>query len=244
MVLEIHSVEEFAKYLQHSTLVTWWSAEWCGPCKAIAPFVVSLASKYPNIKFIKINIDTQKELASRFQIASIPSFITFKNGKLVERVSGANPAAIEKLVVKLTEPSTPNVSTGRCPPGYTSLKGSVTKNQLEGLNVKEQGLADVLISKKGHMESDCDEQMILSVPFNASVKLHSIELTVQDLQKAPKMIKLFINQAFTFDDVDSMPVIQEIELTKDDYKPVDDAFIALVEVKFVKFQKVPKLNVL
>ena len=72
-------------------LVDFW-AEWCRPCKMLAPVMSELASDYEDkIKVCKVNLDESPELASRFQIASIPTVLYFENGKLRESLVGLRP---------------------------------------------------------------------------------------------------------------------------------------------------------
>lgn len=65
-------------------------ADWCGPCRLTSPLVEELANELPNVKFIKINVDENSELASRYSIFSIPTFLFFKNGEVVHQLVGAN----------------------------------------------------------------------------------------------------------------------------------------------------------
>ena len=70
-------------------IVDFW-APWCGPCKVMGPTFKSVASKYPlKTLFGKVNTQDEQQLASRFNIQSIPTLIMFKDGKEVQRVSGA-----------------------------------------------------------------------------------------------------------------------------------------------------------
>ena len=75
-------------------------ADWCNPCKMMAPTVAKLAEAYEGkVKVGKINVDEQPELASEFSIMSIPTLVVMKNGKIVQQVSGARPknAILEML---------------------------------------------------------------------------------------------------------------------------------------------------
>jgi len=63
-------------------------ATWCGPCKMTAPIIDQLADEYKNIKFVKVDVDQNGELASEYSIFSIPTFIIFKDGKVVSQFSG------------------------------------------------------------------------------------------------------------------------------------------------------------
>ena len=71
-------------------LVDFW-ASWCGPCRMVSPIVDEIAKERSDIKVGKINVDEQQELASAFQIMSIPTLVVVKNGKIVSQSLGARP---------------------------------------------------------------------------------------------------------------------------------------------------------
>jgi thioredoxin 2 len=74
-----------------SVLVDCW-APWCGPCRTLSPIIDELASDYANaVKVVKLNVDENPLTASQYGIRSIPTMLFFKDGKMVDKVSGAIP---------------------------------------------------------------------------------------------------------------------------------------------------------
>lgn len=72
-------------------LVDFW-AEWCGPCKMIAPVLEEIAAENPDsIRIAKLNVDEAQGVARRFEVMSIPTLILFKDGEPVKRMVGAKP---------------------------------------------------------------------------------------------------------------------------------------------------------
>lgn len=69
-------------------LVDFWAA-WCGPCRMLAPIIDEVAKEYEGkVKVGKVNVDEEQELAVRYGIASIPTVLLFKNGKIVNKTIG------------------------------------------------------------------------------------------------------------------------------------------------------------
>jgi thioredoxin 1 len=73
------------------TLIDFW-AEWCGPCKMIAPMIDELATEYSGkAKVAKINVDNEAELAAKFRVNSIPTLLIIKDGQEAKRFVGVTP---------------------------------------------------------------------------------------------------------------------------------------------------------
>ncbi len=83
----------FQEVLESDTLVfVDFYADWCGPCKMIAPTVDSLAEEYNGrVKFARVNVDESPDLARRYGVKSIPTLLIFRKGKPVRTMVGASP---------------------------------------------------------------------------------------------------------------------------------------------------------
>jgi thioredoxin 1 len=73
---------------EEPTLVDFW-ASWCGPCQMMLPVIDEMAKEAKGYKVAKVNIDENSDLASKFNVMSIPTFLIFREGKVVDQISGA-----------------------------------------------------------------------------------------------------------------------------------------------------------
>lgn len=76
-------------------------ADWCGPCKMIAPIVEKLSVANPQIVFVKVNVEEAQELTSKYGISGMPTFLAFVNGAKSNEIVGADKAGIERIIASM-----------------------------------------------------------------------------------------------------------------------------------------------
>jgi len=88
-----------AEVAKGTTLVDFW-ASWCGPCRMLAPVIEEMSESAKGVKFGKVDISNEQELAGKFGVMSIPTLILFKDGEEVDRLIGAYPREIIEKWIK------------------------------------------------------------------------------------------------------------------------------------------------
>lgn len=162
-------------------------------------------------------------------------------------MQGANPTTLEAKIVELAgtptgqDSSSEESSSSQYGP-HVELSSFITKSGCECLNESDDHpLGHCLDSnKQTYLESDCDEQLIITLAFSQPIKLHSIKIKAPE-EYGPKTLKLFLNQprSLDFDKAETSEPIQQLELKAEDL--VDDA--KPVPLKYVKFQNVNSLTI-
>ena len=79
-------------------VVDFW-AKWCGPCKALIPRLEQMESEYPNVTFVKVDVDENMDAALDLGIRSVPTIIVYDGNKLVDRSQGAKPDTYYKEIL-------------------------------------------------------------------------------------------------------------------------------------------------
>lgn len=213
-----------------------FTATWCGPCQRMAPIFQQYAAKYPRAVFLKVDVDQCQETAAAQGVSAMPTFIFYRNKTKVDRLQGADPTGLESKIQQYYGSEEGEDSEGIA--GHMDLAPFITKSQCECLNeTDEHPLAHALTSGGGYLQSDCDEQLIISIAFNQAVKIHSLKIKAP-ADKGPKNIRLFINQPRTldFDLADSYTSIQDLVLTPEDLEGNP------ANLRYVKFQSVQNLQ--
>ncbi|KUJ22329.1 DUF1000-domain-containing protein [Mollisia scopiformis] len=278
----INSLGQFEGLLKSSRIVvTDFHAVWCGPCKTIAPIFEQLSQQLsrPNlITFVKVDVDQQKEIASKYGITAMPTFMIFKQGKVEEKIQGADPRKLQAVIKKLAAEADGSSSSGfgasgsgsswrkgDLPRGYGDITDQIEVKGLELLNAdSEFGSVRVLIDgakptglsggkaaaskEKDWVESDTDEQLMMFMPFQSTLKVHTIQITSlppkaeedDEVPMRPKTVQIYPNRAHIlgFEEAEDIPATQSITLSEKDW---DETGTATIPLRFVKFQNVTSL---
>lgn len=88
MVKLIKTEEKFNREIMNDKVVVDFFANWCGPCKMLAPIVEEVSNELEKITFIKVDIDEIESLPRQFDIMSIPTLLVFEKGELIKRHTG------------------------------------------------------------------------------------------------------------------------------------------------------------
>jgi thioredoxin len=284
--VHITSPGQFSSLLNSSRVVVVdFFADWCGPCKAIAPVYEQLSSQLSRpgqITFTKVDTEAQKAIASTYNISSLPTFVIFKAGRETKRITGADPKGLDAAVKQLAREAGEADASGAeasgsfesgerwlgaaAPRSYGDITDQVEIQGLDFLNVDSQtGSKRVLFAsekpsslqsskgkgkaasagEKDWIQSDTDEQLMLFVPFQASLKLHTIHLTSvaddDDEVMRPKSVRLFSNRSYVlgFDEAEDTAATQVIEIQESDWDAATHT--VKLELRYVKFQNISSL---
>jgi thioredoxin-like negative regulator of GroEL len=165
----------------------------------VAPVYERLSSSFSRpgkITFVKVNTDEQQEIAQEYGITALPTFMVFRQGRAAEKIRGADVKQLQRVVADLRglagESSDASWPRTALPKGYADITDEVEVRGLDMLNADAAlGAASVLFGSgepsglaeagaadaSDWVESDTDEQLMLYVPFQAQLKLHTIQVS-------------------------------------------------------------------
>ncbi|EPY82696.1 thioredoxin-like protein [Camelus ferus] len=208
----------------------------CGPCLRIAPAFSSMSNKYPQAVFLEVDVHQCQGTAATNNISATPTFLFFRNKVRIDQYQGADAVGLEEKIKQHLENDPGSNEDTDIPKGYMDLMPFINKAGCECLNESdEHGFDNCLRKDMTFLESDCDEQLLITVAFNQPVKLYSMKFQGPDNGQGPKYVKIFINlpRSMDFEEAERSEPTQALELTEDDIK--EDGIVPL---RYVKFQNV------
>ncbi|XP_061334836.1 thioredoxin-like protein 1 [Pezoporus flaviventris] len=208
----------------------------CGPCLRIAPAFSSLSTKYPQAAFLEVDVHQCQGTAASNNIAATPTFLFFRNKVRVDQYQGADPMGLEEKIKQHLENEAGNGEAADIPKGYMDLLPFVNRAGCECLNESdEHGFENCLRKDASYLESDCDEQLLMTVAFSQPVKLYSMKFQGPDNGQGPKSVKLFINlpRSMDFAEAERSEPTQALELSPEDIREAGS-----IPLRYVKFQNV------
>ncbi|KAH8712114.1 thioredoxin-like protein [Phaeosphaeriaceae sp. PMI808] len=158
-IVSATSASHFSQLVSGSTyIIVDFYADWCGPCKAIAPHFQKLAeaeTKPGKMQFVKVDVDSQQDIARKYGVSAMPTFLVLKSGSVVDTIRGANPSALTAAVRKAANDtsgpgasSTAFQSKGRTLGSASEPSTTVNQGALGGLQnllVGNGGLSDIIV---------------------------------------------------------------------------------------------------
>ncbi len=202
---QVSSTAEFNSLLaENSLFVVNFTAEWCGPCRAISPKIEQLAEQNKKVKIVKVDVGLA-DVAKKYNVSVIPTFCFFHNQKEISRVTGASFPQIQTQVNNLAnlssanDISSPDGKSGSSssssasnflseikkyiPKGYDTLNSIIDKTQLDGLNITPlyskntlqlSTIFELSHKKESEFVSDADSQILIFIPFHNHSKVYSV----------------------------------------------------------------------
>jgi thioredoxin len=106
-MIHLTTETQFYELIKNNNLVVLdFSATWCGPCKVLTPQLESLSTVYPNVVFLKVDVDEFEDISSTHNVSAMPTIMFYNNGQLIEHetvVGGGQINKIEQVIQKYSD---------------------------------------------------------------------------------------------------------------------------------------------
>eukprot|EP01035_Chromulina_nebulosa_P021027 gene21027-27250_t len=212
MVKEVINSADFTKEISvPGLIVVDFFATWCGPCVNIAPFIEQLSIKYPQVKFLKVDVDKNKDIAGVYQVSAMPTFIFLKNRQVIDQLKGADPHGLEAKVNQHKVDVDPFSGTK----GFTIGKQSVDDYPTNSRDARLKAFSHIDSKKPTNHSND---NKTTHHPTKVPVDFSTDELVEEDEEALAKAIALSIVE--NKPDNTTKSTIDSKENEEDDLVPV------------------------
>ncbi|CAG8776828.1 19315_t:CDS:2, partial [Racocetra persica] len=231
----IDDVDAYRKFINESQKlsVVFFHATYCIYSEIVISAFEELSSRYEeHARFALVVHENAPSVAEEALINAFPTFLFFKNGVEIERLVGANRTKMIRLLLKHI----------KIPRESEENDSNSLRTQVECLNQhfsqQEEHIQGLFINDDTYLKSNVGAELIISIPFNQPIDLHSIKIVPENIDHAPKEVKIFINRPIilSFDDAETIKATQMLEFIRADYENN-----TMIPLKSVKFQKVTNI---
>jgi len=245
-VIEVNDETHFAELISSAgtkLIVIDVYAHWCGPCKNIAPFVEQLAQQYKDTAlFLKVDADNlAKQLFPNETVSALPTFQLRRASTVLEQFSGADKAKLERLVKKHASVGSDLISKLGLSQQFHVIDQFIDIKGLNCLNENDEDghvISNALKEGNAYLESDVDEQLLINIPFQSEVKIHSIKFSAEKISHAPKVVKIFVNYPnLDFGEAEDTKPLATLNLCPKDFEQS-----SYTPLEYVNFQRVNVLT--
>ena len=204
----VKSAKEFQDYLSNNSyIVLNFTASWCGPCQAIKSIVDQAYVENRNVEIVRIDLDSQRDIAEKYNITSVPTFVFIEKGNEVDRIQGANPQQLLSKLQEFNSKAEGHKRKGKglgaedvinsntdlkdikkfIPKNFEILNSTIDFNGYEVLNclpLYKDSQNKSVVDLKGKLDksavvSDSDSQLLCFIPFLNISKIYSVLIKIK-----------------------------------------------------------------
>ncbi|CAG8600048.1 12480_t:CDS:2 [Dentiscutata heterogama] len=241
----ITKVKEYKDFINGSSKlsVIFFHSTYCIYSQIVVSVFAELSSRYEeHAKFAMVVHESasSSSVVEEALVNAFPTFLFFKNGVEIERLVGADRTKMIRLLLKHIK--MPRENEENDSNSLIKVNRFIKRTQVECLNQhldqQEEHIQSIFKNDDTCLESNDGAELIISIPFNQAIDLHSIKIVHNNIDQAPKEVKLFINRPIilSFDDAEAIKETQKLEFIRADYENN-----TIIPLKSVKFQKVTNI---
>ncbi|CAG8516650.1 10802_t:CDS:2 [Gigaspora margarita] len=234
MYINITKIPEYERFIFNSSKLAliFFHSTYCIYSQIVLSAFAELSSRYDEHAKFALVYENAFDVSDHAQVHAFPTFVFSKNGVEIKRLIGADRNLLIRLLLKHIK--LPNENEENYSNSFMKVNKFIKTTQVECLN--QQGhIQNIFRNDESYLESNDGAELMISIPFNQAIDLHSIKIVPSDIDHVPKEIKFYVNRPFilSFDDTETTKETHLLEFTKADYD-----INTIIPLKSVKFQKI------